>query len=243
MSTKGFGGLSPDTATTPSTQPATAATPGTGSTRRINGRWLLSAVAAVVIFVVVALSLHACGHSGTRTEVRAAHGPTRITAGVPSGYSHDRAGAATAAVNIVQALTQAGQGRISAGAARSALVASTPGPGLARSLDIAAGRGQDSNVLNVLPAAVSVESLSGGSAQVDVWTVAVSRGSITPGDPVSVMTLWSSTSVSLTWEHGDWKAKDLTTHTGPTPDEVVAPGSGSPLTHSLLGGYYTFYVD
>ncbi|WP_280385945.1 hypothetical protein [Nocardia wallacei] len=207
-------------------------------------RWLLAAGAAGLLVVVAALSLH----DGSDTSpggghVRAGHGPTTVTSGVPTGYTRDRAGAATAAVNVVQALTQAGQGRVTATAVRSALTASDPGPGLTKSLDIASGREHDSNVLNVLPAAVTVESVNADTAQVAVWTVAVSRDSITPGDPVSVMTLWSSTTVSLVWERGDWKAKDLATHTGPTPDEAIAPGSGSPLTRPLQGGYYTFYID
>ncbi|WP_405161524.1 hypothetical protein OG203_35105 [Nocardia sp. NBC_01499] len=207
-------------------------------------RWLLAAGAAGLLLVVAALSMHGCSDtSAGGGQVRAGHGPTTVTAGVPTGYTRDRAGAATAAVNIVQALTQAGQGRVSATAVRSALAASDPGPGLTKSMDIASGREHDSNVLNVLPAAVTVESLNPDTAQVAVWTVAVSRDSITPRDPVSVMTLWSSTTVSVVWEHGDWKAKDLATRSGPTPDEVVAPGPGSPLTLPLQGGYYTFYVD
>ncbi|QIS09841.1 hypothetical protein [Nocardia arthritidis] len=207
-------------------------------------RWLLAAGAAGLLFIVAPLSMHGCSdNSPGGGQVRAGHGPTNVTGGVPTGYTRDRAGAATAAVNIVQALTQAGQGRVTASAVRSALAASNPGPGLTKSLDIASGGEHDSNVLNVLPAAVTVKSVNADTAQVAVWTVAVSRDSIAPGDPVSVMTLWSSTTVSLVWEHGDWKAKDLVTHNGPTPDQVVAPGSGSPLTRPLQGGYYTFYVD
>lgn len=207
-------------------------------------RWLIAAATAGLLVVMVVLSLHSCSGAGSGGGgVRAGHGPTTVTGGVPTGYTRDRAGAATAAVNIVQALTQAGQGRTSVAAVRSALAASHPGPGLTKSMDIASGREHDSNVLNVLPAAVTVESLHPEGAHVAVWTLAVSRDSITPGDPVSVVTLWSSTTVSLVWEHGDWKAEDLTTRSGPTPDEVVAPNSGSPLTRPLQGGYYTFYVD
>ncbi|MGX1763020.1 hypothetical protein ACWIG5_40065, partial [Streptomyces lydicus] len=204
----------------------------------------LAAGVAGLLFLVAALSMHGCSDtSAGGGQIRAGHGPTTVTAGVPTGYTRDRAGAATAAVNTVQALTQAGQGRVTATAVRSALAAVNPGPGLTKSMDIASGREHDSNVLNVLPAAVTVESLNPDTAQVAVWTVAVSRYSIAPGDLVSVMTLWSSTTVSLVWERGDWKAKDLATRSGPTPDQVVAPGSGSPLTLPLHGGYYTFYVD
>lgn len=246
MSSKGFGSLSPD-AEPPSTSPARPAAAGSQRRRlgqRVSIRWLLAVGTAGLLLLVAALAMHGCGNtSAGGGQVRAGHGPTTVSAGVPTGYSRDRAGAATAAVNIVQALTQAGQGRVTAGAVRSALAASAPGPGLTKSMDIASGREHDSNVLNVLPAAVTVESLNADTAKVAVWTVAVSRDSITPGDPVSVMTLWSSTTVSLVWEHDDWKAKDLATRSGPTPDEVVAPGSGSPLTRPLQGGYYTFYVD
>ncbi|MBF6171131.1 hypothetical protein [Nocardia blacklockiae] len=253
MTARGFAGLSPDSAgpATPAHDtgsPARAGPRGGRSRRRMPWPWLVAgAVVAVVVLIVAALS--SGDESGTNTEgdggfaVRAAHGPTRVVDNVPAGYSRDRAGAATAAVNVVQALAQAGQGRIGMAAVASVLVAADPGPQLRKSIEVGRDRADDSNVLNVLPAAVSVLSYSDNTAEVSVWTVGVSRSTIGPGDPVSVVTVWSTNTVSLVWRDGDWKAQEKTGRVGPTADEVVAPNSGSPLTAPLLGGYYSFYVQ
>ncbi|WP_297615320.1 hypothetical protein [Nocardia sp.] len=175
--------------------------------------------------------------------VRVAHGPTATAHGVPVGYAHDRAGAETAAVNTVQALTQAGQGRIPMSAVEHAVIARDPGPGLRRSLGIGADRAPGRDVVNLVPAAVSMVEFSSSAARVSVWTVAVSRSSISDGDPASVITAWATHSVSLVWEAGDWKVKELTSQTGPTPEQSVAPGAQSPLSGALESGYYSFYIN
>ncbi|MEV6558289.1 hypothetical protein AB0M22_21430 [Nocardia sp. NPDC051756] len=176
-------------------------------------------------------------------SVRVAHGPTGVRDGVPVGYARDREGAATAAVNTVQALTQAGQGRITMDAVGAALLARDPGPHLRGSMQIGRDRPTGPDVVNLVPAAVSVTVFNSSSAQVMVWTVAVSRSAITEGAPASVVTAWATHTVELVWERGDWKAKDAIGRVGPSPDEVVAPGPGSPLTQPLQSGYYTVYVN
>ncbi|WP_405165607.1 hypothetical protein OG203_11205 [Nocardia sp. NBC_01499] len=185
---------------------------------------------------------HGGGH-GSEVSVRVAHGPTGVRDGVPVGYARDREGAATAAVNTVQALNQAGQGRITMDAVQAALLARDPGPHLRDSIQIGRDRAPGPDVVNLVPAAVSVAALAPSSARVVVWTVAVSRSAITEGAPVSVVTAWATHTVELVWERGDWKAKDTTGRVGPSPDEVVAPGTESPLSQPLQSGYYTVYVN
>jgi hypothetical protein len=180
---------------------------------------------------------------GSGFTVRAAHGPTRVVDNVPAGYTHDAEGAATAAVNAVQALAEAGQGRIAMTDVERVLVAADPGPQLRESIAISRDRGNDADVLTVLPAAVAVTALTDTSAEVSVWTMGVSRASIEPGDPVSVTTLWTSNTVSLVWQDEDWKVQEKTGRVGPTPEEVVAPDAASPLSKPLVGGYYSFYVN
>ncbi|WP_135236707.1 hypothetical protein [Nocardia sp. CS682] len=180
---------------------------------------------------------------GSDAAVRLAHGPTGVHDGVPIGYTRDREGAATAAVNTVQALTQAGQGRIALDAVQGALLARDPGPRLRTSMRIGLDRTPSADVVNLVPAAVSVTALTPSSARVMVWTVAVSRSAIAEGAPVSVVTAWATHTVELVWERGDWKAKEATGHVGPSPEEVVAPGADSPLTQPLQSGYYTVYIN
>lgn len=242
-----FADLTPEPTAVPS-QAAGNPTTGAPSTRMSLHRWLIAGLVLVSAGAVGLFTLNACGAgagSGRNpmATVRAAHGPTATIEGVPVGYTRDQAGAETAAVNTVQALTQAGEGRIPMAAVQHAVVARDPGPGLRRSLGIAANRAPDRDVVNLVPAAVSVVEFSPSAARVSVWTVAVSRSSISDGDPASVITAWATHTMSLVWERGDWKAKELTAQTGPTPEQAVAPGTASPLSGALESGYYSFYVN
>ncbi|MGX1763375.1 hypothetical protein ACWIG5_41875, partial [Streptomyces lydicus] len=183
------------------------------------------------------------GARGSTATVRVAHGPIGVRDGVPVGYTRDSEGAATAAVNTVQALTQAAQGRITMDAVQAALVARDPGPHLRNSMRIGRDRGVGTAVVNLVPAAVSVTAFAPSSARVTVWTVAVSRTTIAEGAPVSVVTAWATHTVDLLWEGGDWKAKDAIGQVGPAPEEVAAPSTDSPLSKPLQSGYYTVYVN
>ncbi|WP_405132969.1 hypothetical protein [Nocardia sp. NBC_01388] len=244
---KGFAELSPESeASTPVTPGASATAPQ--RPRMSLRRWLIAALVVASAAVAGLFALDSCGSSSpgghdSMTTVRVAHGPTATAGGVPVGYAHDRAGAETAAVNTVQALTQAGQGRIPMSTVEHVLIARDPGPGLRRSLEIGANRAPGTDVVNLVPAAVSMVEFSSSAARVSVWTVAVSRSSISDGDPASVITAWATHSVSLVWEGGDWKVKELNSQTGPTPEQSVAPGAQSPLSGALESGYYSFYVN
>ncbi|MQY18954.1 hypothetical protein [Nocardia macrotermitis] len=209
-------------------------------------RWLIVGVGLVAVslcgLVVVHVTEH---HSGGEQQavIRAAHGPVATFEGVPVGYTRDEAGAATAAVNTIQALTQAGQGRVPMSAVVAALIARDPGPHLRASIEVGAGRGQGSEVVNMIPAAVTVKSFSPLAARVSIWTMTLSRGAISTGGPVSVITAWSTHDVDLVWQDGDWKVKDTAGQVGPTPDEQVSPTPDSPLTQQIQSGYYSFYVN
>lgn len=245
---KRFADLSPESATAAANGTAPRTQEGNGSGRVPLQRWLIAGLVVISAIATGLLAMHSCasrpGDGGDpMNTVRVAHGPTGTVDGVPVGYSRDRAGAATAAVNSVQALTQAGQGRIRMPAVEHAVVARDPGPGLRRSLVIGANRAPDHDVVNLVPAAVSVPEFSPSAARVTVWTVAVSRAAISDGDPVSVITAWATHSVSLVWEADDWKAKELTSQVGPTPEQSVAPGAQSPLSAVFESGYYSFYVN
>lgn len=245
---KRFADLSPDSA--PPTVPSDAGprVDGGAPERMSLRRWLIAGLAAVSVVATGLFLVESCrptspGEHDPMNTVRVAHGPTATADGVPVGYTRDRGGAATAAVNTVQALTQAGQGRIRMTAVEHAVIARDPGPGLRRSLGIGANRSTDRDVVNLVPAAVSVAEFSPSWARVTVWTVAVSRAAISDGDPVSVITAWATHTVSLVWESDDWKAKDLNSQVGPTPEQSVAPGAQSPLSTAFESGYYSFYVN
>ncbi|MBF6331462.1 hypothetical protein [Nocardia transvalensis] len=192
------------------------------------------------------LILNSCDqrrNKGADITIRAAHGPTASVAGVPIGYTHDQPGAATAGVNTIQALTQARQGRVRMEAVVAALIARDPGPGLRKSIQIGRDRSEGRDVVNSVPAAVSVTSYSPSAARVSVWTMVISCGAITDKAAPSVITAWSTHNIDLVWEAGDWKAKETTGHVGPAPDQTVSPAADSPLAQPVQPGYYSFYIN
>ncbi|MGN2638738.1 hypothetical protein ACTD5D_21715 [Nocardia takedensis] len=214
MSRRGFAEITPENTNdshprTPTPTPTSTGGPPDGPsgpvTERIPWKWVAAAAGVVMLIAAVATATSDGGRE-VDESVRTAHGPTRVVDDVPAGYTRDRAGAATAAVNIVQALAQAGHGRVRMDAVVATMIAENPGPQLARAIEVGRDRAAGYAVLNVLPAAVTVTAFTDTSAEVTVWAMGVSRASITPTDPVSVMTLWTTNTVSLLWQDEDWKA-------------------------------------
>ena len=141
--------------------------------------------------------------------IRAAHGPTTTIDGVPAGYTRDQAGAQTAAVNFIQADGQTYQGRIDVAKLREVAVASDPSPSLQSVLDISSGRTDLGKTVNNVPLIVTVTDFTQDSATVSVWGMGVGQSPVSEGsDKVGILTVYSTTTVTVKWENGDWKAQD-----------------------------------
>ena len=183
--------------------------------------------------------------SGDSAPIRTAHGPASITDGVPNGYTRDQDGAATAAVNTVQAVNEAITGRISMDAVERTRIATSATRAV---LDVVAD-GKDprnyQDTLTMAPAAVTVTSFSADAAKVSIWEMSTSQTSITPEDPKAIRVAWSTEEVSLVWQDGDWKLQDKTFRPGPDPTDpaVTAPPAGSALATPVQQGYYSFFVS
>ncbi|MFC8178732.1 hypothetical protein ACFULT_07655 [Rhodococcus sp. NPDC057297] len=210
---------------------------------------ILAVIAGVV---VVALSLilviAVTGRSGNGSDtgsdaIRAVHGPTTVNNGVPSGYTRDEQGASTAAVNTIQAIAQAGQGRIDMSGVRESMIVAAPGPTLATALELESNRDEDDDVLSLLPGAVTVTSFTQDAAEVTIWTIGVGQSDINDTGKVAVSTTYSTTDLSLVWQDGDWKAQDWSFRQGPRPEDASYPAADSALGGQLTAGYYTFYID
>ncbi|MDF3285033.1 hypothetical protein [Gordonia sp. N1V] len=207
-------------------------------------------VVALVVWAIIAAvgggSSSDSGDAGQSQAIRSAHGPTSITKGVPSGYTDDKAGAASAAANFVAAVGEARLGRISGDAVRDQLVTPQPSDSLVKVLDVSSGR-QDpqsaGSTTNSVPVVTSVTQFSKDRAQVAVWSVNASQSTISDGGRVGVSTLWSTTTVTLIWTAQDWKASDWAFQLGPDPDQAMFPAGDSPLRVEGTGGRYTFFVD
>ncbi|MDJ0396172.1 hypothetical protein QMK17_22905 [Rhodococcus sp. G-MC3] len=202
--------------------------------------------AAVLTLLVIALVVGLAGSGDTENSadaIRAVHGPSTVNNGVPSGYTRDEQGASTAAVNTIQAIAQAGQGRIDMEAVRESMIVAEPGQTLGAALDSESNRDEDDDVLSLLPGAVTVTSFTSDAAEVTIWTIGVGQSEINDTGKVSVSTTYSTTDLSLVWQDGDWKARDWSFRQGPRPEDASYPAADSALGGQLAAGYYTFYID
>ncbi|OZD70531.1 hypothetical protein CH263_06330 [Rhodococcus sp. 06-1059B-a] len=202
-------------------------------------------VMALSLILVIAFTGRESGIGGDTGSdaIRAVHGPTTVSGGVPSGYTRDEQGASTAAVNVLQAFDQASQGRIDMNDVRSTMIAADPGAELAREVELGSNRDLSEDVMNTLPAAVHVSSFSTDAAQISVWTMTTTQSDLNGSGTVAVSTLWATTDISLVWQDGDWKAQDWSYRQGPRPEDASYPAADSALGGQLTAGYYTFYID
>ncbi|MFF0818384.1 hypothetical protein ACFYVR_25040 [Rhodococcus sp. NPDC003318] len=239
-----FSTLSPKNNTPSVAGPATAGSAKPSLLASIP-RWQKIAFAALVLLGVIAIISASCsGGSSETSSVRTSHGPTDIVDGVPTGYSRDEAGARTAAINFITATEQAAQGRISIEAVTEHFVASSPTDSLNAVLKSSTNRPDaERTVMNSQPAIVNLAEYSDDAATVSVWAMTVGQSDLDGEGKVGVLTTWSTTTVGLVWEDGDWKAKDWAFKTGPTPEQARFPADDSSLAQLGAGGLYSFFVE
>lgn len=197
----------------------------------------------VALIAVIAAIVTGGGSESSSSTVRTGHGPDTITDGVPHGYDQTTAGAQTAAVNFMQAVDQASLGRIDTGALRSQLVGSSPTTSLTTVLDSMSGKDEKDRTLSSQPALINVLDYSDSAAKVSVWSVTVSQEDVSGSGNVGILTVWSTTTISLVWEDGDWKAVDWAFRNGPQPSETQFPASDSTMAQLGANGMFNFFVE
>jgi hypothetical protein len=216
--------------------------------RRASRNWLWPSLAVVLLVLGLAIGrwvIPASGSAATSTPpsatggsggVGAPHGPSTVTQGVPSGYTHDQAGAATAAVNAVQLV-----GNLAHGQADPATAGKTwPASSAEAAARTALSSGPDGNTgdqTTKVPVSTRVTAYSDGSATVEVWVVAVGS---TSGVGANTSAGWSTHTVGLVWQSGDWKVASLKAVTGPQPGSDAAASS---TTTPLTNGLYSYYIN
>ncbi|WP_284741849.1 hypothetical protein [Amycolatopsis sp. RTGN1] len=220
-------------------------TPTSGRSSRI-WPWIALAIAALVVGVIVGRWVLPSdpapaaqpGTSATPSSgaVGGPHGPAKITQGVPSGYTHDQAGAATAGVNAVQLIVNVAHGQADSATAGKTWTASNADEA-ARAALSAGPDSPGSNQTSKLPATTRVTAYSDSSATVEIWVVSV--GSTSGIGGASTADDWSTHTVRLSWENGDWKVSSLRASKGPKPGDTGTTPSTTPLTNGL----YTYYIN
>lgn len=156
-------------------------------------------------------------------------GPTNVAAGVPVGYAHAPDGAASAAVNYLDAL--AGPQLLDPSAYDALLRRMTTNEGFARLESQAdAGRPQALQNLGIggspapelivrsAPLGYRVDAYSPSQATVSVWSVGVVGSSTTRPPDAS----WSTTTITLGWQDGDWRMSGYRTAAGPVPPDSAS---------------------
>ncbi|RLK58366.1 hypothetical protein [Actinokineospora cianjurensis] len=169
-------------------------------------------------------------------HVGAPHGPRVITRGVPSGYTRDEAGAATAAVNCVQVQVNTAHGLADPATVKATWIARTA-DATARGA-LSQGRNTDGDDRTTkLPASRRVVEFTQDKAVVEVWVASVGIGTGIGGGTVTAQT-WTTQTITLAWED-DWKVVSIKTRRGPEPGENGASAPALPTQSAL----YTFYVE
>lgn len=239
-----FSTLSPKNNTPPAAGPSAAGSAKPSLWASIP-RWQKVAFAALVVLGVIAIVSASCsGGSSETSSVRTSHGPTDIVDGVPTGYTRDEDGARTAAINFITATEQAAQGRISIDAVTEHFVASAPSDALNAAIEASTNRPDiEATVMNTQPAIVNLTEFSDAAATVSVWAMTVGQSDLDGQGKVGVLTTWSTTTIGLVWEDGDWKARDWAFKSGPTPEQARFPADDSSLSQLGAGGLYSFFVE
>ncbi|MFI5591271.1 hypothetical protein ACIA5G_39895 [Amycolatopsis sp. NPDC051758] len=169
----------------------------------------------------------------------APHGPKVIRNGVPSGYTHDQAGAANAAVNAVQVQTAVAHGNADGAETASTWIAASADAHARAALSAATGAPGDDQTSKT-PVTTRVTSFAGSATTVEVWIVAVGS-SAGIGGGVTTSQTWSTQTYTLNWEKDDWKVVSFRTKNGPQPgDGQSSTGSSVP---PLTNGLYTVFIN
>lgn len=211
--------------------------------RSRTGPWLLVAVITLAVGVAVGrwvLPAHATGSSAGHAEgagIGAPHGPTTITQGVPSGYSHDPSGAATAAINVVQLLNNVAHGQANPATVGRTWIASNADAAVRAALS-AGAEATGGDQTNKLPVSTRVTGYSETAATVQVWVVSVGSSTGIGGGTLTAAQ-WSTHTIGLNWEAGSWKVTSVSVSPGPQPGDNSTTAEPAPIA----GGLYTFYIN
>lgn len=223
----------------------------TGAGRPRTALWLaVVVVVGIVAFVLGRWVLPAEsgeGADGTRTAptstatpgevaLNAPHGPKTFTKNVPSGYTRDKAGAATAAVNAIQVQVAVAHGKADPETVKQTWIASNADQQTREALSEGPNTSGDDQT-NKLPVTTRVTEFSDSAATVEIWVVSVGSTSGIGGGTLTAAR-WSTATYRLAWE-GDWKVVSLKSVSGPQPGET---SNGAPLP-PLTNGLYTFYTE
>ena len=165
-------------------------------------------------------------------------GPATVVAGIPMGYSRDRAGAKAAAAAYVRALgvlvsmdapaAAAAQRTMASQGAAESLVADT----LAKLAMLHERWPPRTVAYRVAPLAVRVVEEGAGLVRAEVWYVGVFSAPDLP-----TYEEWVTEDYRLLWERDDWRVAAHTSRPGPRPDPGRQRGATAAEIEARLVGF------
>ena len=208
------------------------------------GRWIALAVLLVLLAAVggYVLGRGTAGSAGsTGRALGVPYGPTRMTDGVPGGYTRDRGGAATAAINAVQAALFVQANKLSAKAVVTQLAAPSIDPASKAALaTLDKGSLTNPGTSLAFPLLVQTDRVTDTDARETVYFTEIDYGQGTQGSQSGLVQYFFA-AVHLAWSHGDWKVAMLSTrYTAPGPGGLSA--IKEPGTQRLVPWHGTQFI-
>ncbi|MFC9889088.1 hypothetical protein [Streptomyces pilosus] len=222
---------------------------------RSSSRSLVTVVGVVVVLIAAIAFANRGGDDSAAEEGGSADSPKAAatapsgkkpvdakTAGIPSGFAHDRQGAESAAANYAVALGSDGMFRpdrrreiVQALADSRSVDSLQSGFDADYSADFLKSLGLDANgkapdgstfVNRTVPAGTKVTAYSDNAATVEVWCHGL-FGLAGEKSTNPVTSSWFTVTMKLNWSGDDWKVSETSQKTGPTPVPGDNPVSGA----------------
>lgn len=165
------------------------------------------------------------------------HGPKTINKGVPSGFTRDREGAASAAMIAVQLLPAVAHGHADPEVVKTTWIASSADQATRQLFSQArasSGNGRTSKA----PADFTVKDFTGDQAVIELWVSSVGIGTGLNGRGVIRAQTWSTVTYRLVWEDDTWKVAAVKTDDGPQP----GTDSAAPAPERKQVAFYSFFI-
>lgn len=165
------------------------------------------------------------------------HGPKTITMGVPSGFTRDREGAASAAMIAVQLQPAVAHGHADPEVVKTTWIASSADQATRRLFSQTKASSADDRTSKA-PADFTVKDFTGNQAVIELWVSSVGIGPGLGNRGVLRAQEWSTVTYRLAWEADTWKVSTVKTADGPQP----GTDDTAPAPERKQVAFYSFFI-
>lgn len=165
------------------------------------------------------------------------HGPKTITSGVPSGFTRDPEGAASAAIIAVQLQPAVAHGDADPEVVKTTWIASSADQATRQLFSQTKASSADDRTSKA-PADFAVKDFTGDQAVIELWVSSVGIGPGLGGRGVIRAQRWSTVTYRLVWEADTWKVATVKTVDGPQP----GTDDTAPAPKRKQVAFYSFFI-